>query len=68
MLRNTLRLNFWHLEIICILHSHYQPRIIGHILKNKLEEKQQQKKQYDYMINRNKNEDENEKLDHLHTT
>ena len=27
-------LNFWHLKFIHIIHTRYQPRIIGHILKN----------------------------------
>ena len=35
MLRNTLRLNFCYLKIIHILHPRYYPKIIGHILKNK---------------------------------
>ena len=34
-LSNTLRLNFSYLKIIRILHPHYHPKIIGHILKNK---------------------------------
>ena len=28
-----LRLNFCYLKIICILHPHYHPKIIGYILK-----------------------------------
>ena len=35
-IRNTLRLNFCYLKIIHILHPRYHPKIIGHILKNKL--------------------------------
>ena len=35
MLTNTLRLNFCYLKIIHILHPHYPPKIIGHILTNK---------------------------------
>ena len=38
-LSNTLRLNFWYLKIIRMFHPRYQPRIIGHILKNKLKNK-----------------------------
>ena len=57
MLRNTLRLNFCYLEIIHILHTHYHPKIIGHILKNK----QKNRCVCIYTINQNKNEDENEK-------
>ena len=34
ILSNTLRLNFWYLKIIRILHPRYHPKIIGHILKN----------------------------------
>ena len=33
--KQHLRLNFCHLKIIHILHPHYHPKIIGHILKNK---------------------------------
>ena len=39
MLSNTLRLNFWHLKITQILQSHYKPRIIGCILKDKQKNK-----------------------------
>ena len=39
MLSNTLRLNFCYLKIIHILHPHYHPKIIGHILKNKQKNK-----------------------------
>ena len=35
MVTNTLRLNFWYLKIIHILHPRYHARIIGHSLKNK---------------------------------
>ena len=35
MLSNTLRLNFWYLKIVHILHPRYHPEIIGHIPKNK---------------------------------
>ena len=35
MLSNTLRLNFWYLKIMHILHPRYHLKIIGHILKNK---------------------------------
>ena len=39
MLWETLRLNFCYLKIIHILHPHYHPKIIGHILKNKQKNK-----------------------------
>ena len=35
MLSNALRLNFCFLKIIHILHPHYHPKIIGHIIKSK---------------------------------
>ena len=35
MLSNTQRLNFCYLKIIHILHARCHPKIIGHILKNK---------------------------------
>ena len=35
MLNNTLRLNFCYLKVIHILHPRYHPKIIGHILENK---------------------------------
>ena len=35
MLSNTLRLNFYYLKIVLILHPRYHPKIIGHILKNR---------------------------------
>ena len=35
MLSNILRLSFWYLEIIQIHHAGYHPKLIGHILKNK---------------------------------
>ena len=39
MLSNTLRLNFYYLKIIHILHPCYHPKIIGHILKIKQKSK-----------------------------
>ena len=39
MLSNTLKLNFYYLKIIHILHSLYHPKIIGHILKIKQKNK-----------------------------
>ena len=39
MLSTTLRLNFSYLKIIQILHWHYHPKIIEHILKNKQKNK-----------------------------
>ena len=38
MLSNTLRLNFWYLEIIHILHIRYHPKIMGQILKRQAKE------------------------------
>ena len=35
MLSNTLKLNFWYLKIIHILHERYHPKMIDHILTNK---------------------------------
>ena len=35
MLSNTLRLNFYYLKIVLILHPRHHPKIIGHILKNR---------------------------------
>ena len=35
MLNNTLKLNFYYLKSIHILHPRYQPKKIGYILKNK---------------------------------
>ena len=35
MLCNTLKLDFCHLKIIHVVHRPYHPKIIGHILKNK---------------------------------
>ena len=58
MLSNTLRLNFCYLKIIHILHSHYHPKIIIYILKNK--QKDKSVCIHDYTINRNENEDEND--------
>ena len=57
MLSNTLRLSFCYFKIIHILHPHYHPEIIGHILKNK----QKNKCVCIHTINHNENEDENEK-------
>ena len=34
ILSNTLRLNFWYLEVLGIFHPRYHPKIKGHILKN----------------------------------
>ena len=56
MLSNTLRLNFYYLKIVHILHPRYYPKIIGHILKNK----QKNNCVCIYTINHN----ENEKKDH----
>ena len=39
ILSNTLRLNFWYLKIIRILHPRYHPKIIGHILNNSQKKK-----------------------------
>ena len=39
MLSNTLRLKFYYLKIVPILHPRYHPKIIGHILKNKQKNK-----------------------------
>ena len=39
MLSNTLRLNFYYLKIIHTLHLRYNPKIMGHILKNKQKNK-----------------------------
>ena len=39
MLSNTLRLNFYHLKIIHILHPRYHPKIIAHFLKNEQKSK-----------------------------
>ena len=57
---NASNLNFCYLKIIDILHQGYNPKTIGHILKDK------QKRQvclfsWDYTINLNENEDETEK-------
>ena len=57
MLSNTLRLNFYYLEIIHILPPRYHPKTIGHILKNK----PKKKCVCIHTINHNENEDENEK-------
>ena len=38
-LSNTLRLGFYYLKIIDILHTRYHARIIGHVLKNKQKKK-----------------------------
>ena len=34
MLSNTLRLNFFFLKIICVLHSRYHPGVVWHIAGN----------------------------------
>ena len=39
MLRNTLRLDFYYLKTIHVLHSPCHSKIIGHILKNKQKNK-----------------------------
>ena len=39
MLSNTLRLSFIYLTIIHIPHPRYDPKLIGHILKNKQKSK-----------------------------
>ena len=39
MLNNTLRQNFDYLKIVHILHPHYHPEIIQHVLKNKRKKK-----------------------------
>ena len=39
MLSDTLRLNFCYLKMIHILHPHYHPKLIGHILKIKQKNK-----------------------------
>ena len=57
MLSNALRLNFCYLKIIHVLHPRYDPKMTLYILKNK------QKKKYVC-----KNEDENEKIDHIDKT
>ena len=60
MLSNTLRLNFCYLKIIHILHPRYHPKIIGDILKKEAKE-HLCLYSWDYRINHNENEDENEK-------
>ena len=57
MLSNNLRLNFFYLKNIHILHQSYHSKIIGDILKNK----QNNKYVRIHTINHNENEDENEK-------
>ena len=52
--------NFCYLKIIDILRRGYNPKIIGHILKNK-QKKQVSFFSWDYAINLNENEDETEK-------
>ena len=52
--------NFCYLKIIDILRQGYNPKIIGHILKNK-QKKQVSFFSWDYAINLNENEDETEK-------
>ena len=53
MLSNTLRLNFYYLEIIHILHPHYQPKVLGYIVNSK--------QNCLFSINYNENGDDNEK-------
>ena len=65
MLSNTLRLNFWHPKMIGILHPHYLT-ITGYILKNKQKNKHVCYS-WDYAINHNENEDENEKKIYVNT-
>ena len=60
MLSNTLRLNFLYLKIIYTLHPRYRPKITGHILKNK----QNNKCVCIHTINLNENEDEMENKEH----
>ena len=33
ILSNTLKLNFWYLEVIGILHPRYHPKIKGHTMR-----------------------------------
>ena len=61
MLSNTLRLGFCYLKILHILHLHYHPKIIEHILKNKQQNKCVCIHEVIPFINRNENEDENDK-------
>ena len=65
-LSNTLRLNFSHLKIIRSPHTRYHPKIIRDILK--MYKKQVRLFKRGYMINDNKNDAENEKIDHIDTT
>ena len=54
-------LNFCYLKIIRILHPCYHAKTIGDILKKKQAKKQACLYSWDYMINHNENEDQNEK-------
>ena len=59
MQSNTLRVNFFYLKIIHILHPSYHPKIKGHIIKNN-----QIINVSVFMrlcVNHNENEDKNEK-------
>ena len=60
MLTNTVRVNFSYMKAIHIIHLHYHPKIIGYLLKNK-QKNQACPYSWDYTINHNENEDENEK-------
>ena len=60
MLSNTLRLNFWDLKIIHMLHSCCHPKIIEYILK-KSGKDQVYLFSWGYTINHNENGDESEK-------
>ena len=60
MLSNTPRLNFSYLKIINILHTRYQPKIMGYILKKQVKE-QVCLCSWDFPENQ-ENEDENEKI------
>ena len=55
-LRNTLRLHFLYLKMICFLHPRYHSKVIGNILKNI--KKQVFLFKRGYMINDNENEAE----------
>ena len=60
MLSNTLKLNFCCLKIIHILHPRYYSKIIGH--DKKWAKKHICLYSWDYTINHNDSEDENEKV------
>ena len=53
-------LNLLYLKFSRILHPRYHPKIMKSVPKNK-EKQQQYLNSWDYMINHNENEDENEK-------